>query len=524
MRATQLIGGLSALAVIFASVPANAEILKNFRLSGQIDVQATSANNATDLATSASNVGAGAPHVALGNNDRLGDVQTRTMVHLDWDLLDDVHSKITLTKNDRTWGTNGNNPVFNPNQSAHSQTITSGGGTAVLDNIYIDQANFKVDKIAGQVDLTMGRQFYGDSGDIVAYWGPSDKAWYGLPVDSLDAARLDWMPAEWFAATGVAGKQKGSNVGTTGAADVDVRGLTLKANLADWFSNSLYMWNKLTHGTGALGSNPGDNPSTAGGKNDNLYLVGYRMKLNGMGFWLKGEFDQNFGDNRGAATPNTQPAAHYEGWATSGNVGWRGESDNAGMLSFWGEGDIGSGRQNSRSNVNDGFAAINPDFRPGSVWGRFASNNAFAGLGSNVAGVALEPGNTTVGDNNSLSNRVIWGGGIKMSPAVANKLVVGVSYWDYRIHRWNQSPAQNGPNAYPFHGNSHLGSEIDVDLTWAHSENVAFAAGWGNFQPGGLFYEAVALYNNGGNPAATAQQNQGINPVNLVYFDTRIKF
>lgn len=523
MRATRVIGGLSALAVILSSAPANAEILRNFRLSGQLDVQATSARNVLDLATSPSTVVGGGVNAAKPNNDRLGNVQTRTMVTMDWDLLDDVHSKVTLTKNDRTWGTSGANPVFNPNQSANSQSITSGASTAILDQIYVDQAYFKVDKIAGQVDLTLGRQFYGESGDIVAYWGPSDKAWYGMPVDTLDAARADWMPVDWFAATGIAGVEKGSQVNETDKADVDVRGLNLVARLGDSFSNSLYLWNKLTHAVGALGTNPG--VGTDGGKNDNLYLVGYRAKLSLWGFWLKGEFDQNFGDNRqNVANAQTAEAAHYEGWASMGDIGWRGESDNAGMLSFWGQAAIGSGRQNTRENVDDGFHAINPDYRPGSIWGRFAANSAFNGLGSGVAGLSgagAESPLTSPSDNNSLSNRVIWGAGVKMSPAVANKAILGVSWWDYRLDRFAQQP---GMTQYPFHGNRHIGSELDVDLIWQHSDNVAFATGWGTFQPGGLFYEAVAFYNNKGNPAATVQQNQGISPINMVYFDTRIKF
>jgi hypothetical protein len=87
-----------------------------------------------------------------------------------------------------------------------------------------------------------------------------------------------------------------------------------------------------------------------------------------------------------------------------------------------------------------------------------------------------------------------------------------VSFWDYRLDRFTNVP--NGTNA--LQGNKHIGSELDVDFIWTHSENVAFATGWGTFQPGGLIKEA--------NRAASPSGGLGTNPASMVYFDTRIKF
>jgi hypothetical protein len=530
--------GLTAFAMVFCTNPASAELLKNLRLSGQIDIQATSTRNAADFATKANPNAAGFPltaPAATPNNDRIGDAQTRVMVHLDWDMLDDVHSHVTFGKNNRNWGNGGGAPggAADAHGNAQAEAVDGGG---LLAQLFIDEAYFKIDKVAGQVDTTFGRQFYGDSGDIVVYYGPSDKAWYGMPINAIDAMRADWA-TEWIAVTGLVGKITGSSVGTVPQPDVDLRGLNFLFKGNDNIHASFYGWNKLSHNTGALGLAPADfggaAVGSAGGKNDNLFLIGTKMKLSGGGFWLKGEYDQNFGDNRVAvpktiggavADVNFAPASHYEGWATMGNTGWKGESDSLGMLSLWGEGAIGSGRSNTRENVNDGFTTISGDYRPGSIYGRFAANPAFAGLG-NLLYAGINTTDATRANsfvaNSTLSNRVIWGGGVKMSPAVANKLTLAVSWWDFRLHRFANAPGQ----VRPYNGNKHIGAELDVDVIWTHSENVAFATGWGTFQPGGLIQQAAQNDTATSTSAPASQKSQQpVNPVTLAYFDVRVKF
>jgi hypothetical protein len=224
-----------------------------------------------------------------------------------------------------------------------------------------------------------------------------------------------------------------------------------------------------------------------------------------------------------------------------GNLGYKVESESVGMFSFWGESSLGSGQSNTHENRHDGWVPINPDYRPGSIYGRFAANGAFAGLASGVANPF--PTNTTITDT-GLANRVIWGTGIKLSPAVANKFQLAVSWWDFKIHRFADFPSYaptlggapgNAGPGYAYNGNSHIGAELDVDVTWTHSENVSFAAGWATFQPGGALYEAVKTanlaangnflgQNLGGDAAGLALATQGVSPAFLTYFDVRIKF
>ncbi len=88
----KLLGSTLALAM-FLPTGASAELLKNLKISGQLDVQTTSARNVIDFVTRPTQ-----GTFTNGNNDRIGHAHTRTMVSGDWDLLDDVHARITLVK------------------------------------------------------------------------------------------------------------------------------------------------------------------------------------------------------------------------------------------------------------------------------------------------------------------------------------------------------------------------------------------------------------------------------------------
>src|SRR5882724_7246236 len=147
-----------ALALVYSiSLPARAELLKNFKTDGSIEVKSFGIDNETDRNGSA--------------DDYRSDTRTRILVGGSFDLLDDVHSRILLRKNNRLQG--------QASENANSvQTALS------VDNAYV-----KIDKVFGHVDLTIGRQFYGDSSDLLIYFGvqPDDL----LSVTALDTFRVD---------------------------------------------------------------------------------------------------------------------------------------------------------------------------------------------------------------------------------------------------------------------------------------------------------------------------------------------
>jgi hypothetical protein len=83
-----------------------------------------------------------------------------------------------------------------------------------------------------------------------------------------------------------------------------------------------------------------------------------------------------------------------------------------------------------------------------------------------------------------------------------SKLTTALSIWDY--HTSNAIETNNG--------NKNAGYEVDLDVTWKHSENVSVAAGVGSFQPGGAINEAVAT------------ATKSVNPATLGYAELHVKF
>src|SRR6185312_82472 len=112
-------------------------------------------------------------------------------------------------KNDRTWGNtnlNGASPATKGGTGGNSQDLNT-----IQNNLFVDEAYVKIDKLFGALDTTIGRQFYGESGDLVIYYGPKYNL-YGMPITALDAGRFDWN-GEKVGVTLVAGKITGSAIG-----------------------------------------------------------------------------------------------------------------------------------------------------------------------------------------------------------------------------------------------------------------------------------------------------------------------
>lgn len=548
--------------MMFPYSQANAELLKNFKLSGQLDVQTQSSRNISDFVTRQP-VGSAGTAVASGDkswNDRLNDAQTRVLLHLDWDLLDDVHAKVTLRKNDRTYGTTGGTTGANG-----GQTLTTVGGANVLGNVVVDQAYVKVLKMLGSVDTTWGRQFYGNPGDLVVYYGPSDKAFYGLPSSAVDAVRADWM-GEMFSVTGIAGKTTGSLIGVVAAqpaasgtpwtvsvtpTNVDLRGLTLGAKFMEGFNLNAYVYNRVGHSNAAFGTDLDQ------GKNDNLYVFGAKAKYEAMGLSFGLEFAKNRGENRlfrasdvdadgtndatAASADKRLPAvATYNGYAWKLDAAYKAELEGVAAVTPWILFGWGTGRGNLNENKNEDFQAVNGDFRPGALYGRFATGGSMR-LASGVPCRAGLPGcaNTTgllAGgiSPNTLTNRVIWGWGLKVNPAALNQLTMGVSWYSFHFQRLTHSQAAGipaagvdagvagGTNSSTFgigRDQRHIGTELDFDAAWKHSENVSLMAGVAGFNPGKYLQEIARDSHTG-----TVATETGISPARIAYADLRIKF
>jgi hypothetical protein len=465
----KLLGSTLALALIVPA-GANAEMLKNLKVSGQLDVQADSANNITDFATRTNTPGG---HPIGVNNDRIGAAYTRLILSADWDLLDDVHSRVTIDK-----GANNN---------AGARAYGSGPQTVqgLQNTTTVDEANVKIDKVFGAIDTRIGRQFYGEAGDLIAYFGPQDN--YGMNVNAIDAFRFDWA-MENLGVTGLAGVTAGGGLGVNNGS-TDLRALLVNYK-ADAASFGAYVYNQVQHATGGSGATA----PAVNGKNDFLYVVGVKGKVSLAGLTAKAELAKDLGQNR--VTVGGDQTASYSGWALLANVAYKADLSNVGTVNPWAEFGYGSGRSRGNSNHNDGFVAIATDYRPGGIYGRF-DNTSAAALG-NAVGAGLA--------SNGLANRVIYGLGVKGSPAMASKLTVGVQGYKYAFARTSDTGV---------FGNTQLsrsiGTEADVTAEWKHSENVGFKVTLGEFLPGRVVNDVD------GKHAET-------NPATLAALDASIKF
>lgn len=459
----KLLGSTLALALLVPA-GANAELLKNLKVGGSLEVDAVSATNVKDLATV--------------KYDDISTILTRLMVKADWDLLDDVHAHVSIDKNDRTYGgTTGGNTA------GASQDLNT-----IQSKLFVDESYVKIDKLFGALDTTVGRQFYGESGDMVIYFGPKYQL-YGMPITALDGARFDWNGEK--AGVTLLGSKLAPVAGALGATDsgsINLYGLDVHVKPTDNVSAAAYIYNRIT-------INSGNAPGVNVVANDHLYVAGLKAKVTMGGAWVKAEIAKDFGQQRGTAVGGaaggiTQPSANYTGWAGKANLGYKADISNVGAFTGWGEAAIGSGG----ATANRNFQAIAGDYRPGQIWGRFATG---------AVGATLATGGAN--DTANLSNLIVIGAGVKATPAALSKLTAGLSWYNYRLQTANGVPTAQA-------GNKFLGNEYDLDLSWAHSENVTVSAGVGEFAPGrNLILAGVAA-------------NGTVSSARLGYADLAIKF
>ncbi|MBI4061377.1 MAG: hypothetical protein HY403_08105 [Elusimicrobia bacterium] len=478
----KLLGTTLALAM-FVPAGANAELLKNFKVSGNLDIQTTSARNVVDFVTRPNHATGGAgPGAAATNNDRIGHATTRVIVKTDWDILDDVHARVTLVKGAE--GGAGAARVY----GAGAQSVND-----IQDATILQEANVKIDKVFSLLDVTAGRQFYGEEGDLVIYYGPRDA--YGMRVDALDIFRADWN-GEHMMVTGIAGKTADTVVTANGNAATDLRGVAVSCKMHEMVKPTLYVYNQVVHAVGGLGVTTDGGNGRVSGKNTNFWIAGLKAKLAMGGLSAHAEFAMNRGEDRTAAV-NTS----YKGWAMLGKAAYKLDVPNLGMLTPWGEFGYGTGDSNGTYAGNRNFRSVNTDYRPGGIYGRFDTGAAIA-LGGGANALA----------SNGLSNRTIWGIGLKATPAALDKLTAGVAFWRYAFNRLSDNGiTADPPEAGWTRHSRNIGSEVDVTAEWKHSENVSLKATAGTFKPGAYIADVKGA-------------NAALNPVVMLAGDVSIKF
>lgn len=411
---------------------AQAEFLKDLKFNGEVEVQMISMDNATDFSSAA--------------NDQFGAAWTRVLLGASMDLLDDVSARVTLVKNNRVWG--DNTATIGPATGFNTGTEDVDNLTA---NIGVDEAWFKIDDLMGKFSLTLGRQYYGNPGDLIVYFGPARTPGH-LLTSSLDVAKVE-SSGDMLSFTGIAGKLTGTNP-ISGAlppyANTDLQGVELgfKGLPLDL---GLFAYRRLVHDTAA-------SPS----KGDELFIPGLRLKGDMDDMFYSLTFAKNFGKNRNGFTTGTGAAAgqSYDGWGLVAKAGMKFNLEGMAMLKPSVEYGRGSGDDPATAGENEGFRTVNSDYKPGELVGLFSGLGLFG-----VTGYG--------GYNVGLLNTSVWSVGVEAVPEAAPKLTASLRYWDSELVE-TAGPGINN-------------EELDLRLSWAHSDNVTLNAVLADGGPTGIF-------------------------------------
>jgi hypothetical protein len=435
---------LSSLALSLAmatsiALPGRAELLKNFKTDGSIEVKTFGIDNETDRDSSA--------------DDYRSDMRTRLLIGGVFDLLDDVHGRVLLRKNNRLYG----QAVENVN--------------SVETALAVDNAWVKIDKVFGRVDMTLGRQFYGDPREFLMYFGtqPDDL----LSVTAVDAVRADADFNGWVRFQGLAGKLVESTPVSASApagpsnvnSDTDIYGGTLSTEkVIPKGMLGLSYYTSRTKGAGVTGNNT----LTV----TNVHLAGDILS----GFGYQADYLQNFGRNRsGVGTVNVPVTATNAEPSYNGNAYFLGLNfGNA--LQGWpvrARLEYGHGSRN--------FVSVAPGRRFGIIWGEHSNVGPSSLNGVGGAG---------------LSNLTVYDAGIGVNPIER----LGIDLNAYRF-RYSDGSVAGGLTS--------AGTEYDLVLSWKHSDNVSLEANAATFQVGD------ALDNTAGTPT---------NPITRLGADIKIKF
>lgn len=309
---------LVALTVVVLSLSqiVSAEVLKNFKANGSLEVNAYNINNADfdkDLF------------------DKISGVDTRLMLDINFDLNEDASSVVSLVKNNRQWGDDPENV------------------NSIQSNIIIQQAYINLKGVMG-MDHKVGRQYYGKPGDLVIYYGP--QMWpYGFhigAVSAIDSWVGSYKYTDWTF-TGLLGKEANSNMGM----GKNLSGLDINGKV-DRFNLNAYYYYKVDNSVTPLA--------------DKLALFGFRANWDCQfvkGLNLGFEYDKNAGKDSNSNK--------YKGYAFKANAGY--SLNLAGNLGFNGEYTYISG-QDTSTDIKL-FRPINIDYRPGIISNGFGVYNTY---------------------------------------------------------------------------------------------------------------------------------------------------
>ncbi|MCL2888065.1 MAG: hypothetical protein FWF35_01970 [Elusimicrobia bacterium] len=146
----KLLGVILVLALVAAAVPARADLLRNVRTSGEIQVLGTMDSNAPDL--------------AAGTYNNYSNTSVRVLYGVNAGLAENVKANLTLAYYNM-WGQD--TPDFG------GFTHNGASVQSYLNNVDVVEANVVLKNLFCCLEAKIGRQFYGDEDSAVMYFGPN---------------------------------------------------------------------------------------------------------------------------------------------------------------------------------------------------------------------------------------------------------------------------------------------------------------------------------------------------------------
>jgi hypothetical protein len=373
---------------------ANAELLNNFKWDGKIEISAQANNNAGDADSDAL--------------DKTSDIDARVQLNASFDITDDVEAVVSAVKANRDYGT-------------ASESVA--GATA--DGFFFEQAYLNLKGVLG-FDHKIGRQYYGDEGSLVVYYGP--RSWpyqYGdaaltnpLMVSGIDGYS-GWYKNDKLqihALTAKIADVDNAAAGIQADTDTDLVGVVGKYDLMEMLNIGAYVYEQKVYGAAA--------PDLT------KDVVGVKATGKILGFDYYGEIAKNYG--------RKNVGVNYTGSAFL--AGAKYDIELAGKWTFMGEMGIGSGDKTS-ADKDEEFTSIASDYRPGVI---------FSGV----------RGNTGLGDLTT------WNLGAKWLTPMSDKLTLSG-----KMYYFSPTEEVTGAGGYDTYG-----QELDLCAMWQHNENVGLKA------------------------------------------------
>ncbi|MDO8733710.1 MAG: alginate export family protein [Elusimicrobiota bacterium] len=391
---------------------ADSSVDRKIKVDGSLEVDAMSLDNETDFINTAS----------TGTLDDLNSrILTRAIVGFSVNFDDKTSGRIVIGKNNRTWG-----------GTAAGENINALNASICVDNAYI-----VIDNVLDTVKLTIGRQFAGEKGDLIMYFGPTDDN--SFSINALDAFKAESDITDYAKAEFLFGKVAEAGA-FAGERDTNLYGLKLwsekavtDATLAGYWYNST-----IQH----------PNPDAA----VSVSALGAKIngKIAGTDFGYKAEAALNFGN-----VGSTSPIVNFNGNAIIIGANMEKKLDSGMTAKAKLEYARGSGDSSATDNKVSDFQDINSDLRYGLIFGRTVN---FAGVGINGAGLT----------NLSVIN---LGGGLENLTDRKLALIL-----DYLIFSITDNGGSNISTA--------IGSELDLKLKYPVHRNVKLGVSYAVFSAG----------------------------------------